>query len=322
MPIASADALALLKQAHSQKRLAHAYLLCGPPGSGKRDLASGMCAHLLGCDPNSALKHPDVHSIAPESKSRRLLIEQLRELEQNLRMRSFEGGSKFAIIFEADRLQPQAANAFLKTLEEPPPNTHIFLLTEQPEQLLETILSRCVSVPLRPSETKARSSAAAATAELLNAFFSTQKPDLRGGLWLAQQFQALLNETKDAIHSTAEASFKAEEKQYKQTVDPKWLEQLEETHAARTEASYIGERGRMMEVFEAFWTDVLLCQNGGSPRHLPECGEHSRQIASHLDRDEAIRRVQAVTKLREHVGSTGVNEPLALEYGLLNGFAP
>jgi hypothetical protein len=41
-----------------------------------------------------------------------------------------------------------------------------------------------------------------------------------------------------------------------------------------------------------------------------------------IDKDEAIKRVQAVTKMREHVGATGVNEPLALEYGLLNGFAP
>jgi len=322
MSLAAPAALANLIQAHSQNRLAHAYLITGAQGSGKRQLTLDLCASVLGCPSDAVLSHPDVHSIAPESKSRKLLIEQLRGLEGDLRMRSSRGGSKFGIIFEADRLAPQAANAFLKTLEEPPPKTHLILLTELPEQLLETILSRCVEIPLKAPVRKELSAAASAAAEIITVFFSTRRPDLQGGLWMAQQLQALLAETKERIHDEAEAAFKAEEKQYKQTVDPKWLEQLEESHAARTEALYIGERTRLLEVLEAFWTDVLLIQNNQPPRHLPACAEQSKGLSQTLSSKAGLERVQAVTRMREHLGMSGVNEALALEHGILSAFAP
>ena len=83
----------------------------------------------------------------PESKSRRIVIEQIRELEHALQMRSTNGRRKVVIISEADRLQPQAANAFLKTLEEPPSNSLLLLLTALPEALPDTIVSRCISIP-------------------------------------------------------------------------------------------------------------------------------------------------------------------------------
>lgn len=322
MSLAAPAALSLLLQAHDQKRLAHAYLITGAQGSGKRGLALELCAKVLGSLPDSVLSHPDVHSIAPESKSRKLLIEQLRTLEGDLRLRSSRGGSKFGIIFEADRLQPQAANAFLKTLEEPPPNTHLLLLSEHPEQLLDTILSRCVEIPLRAPSERELSPSEEAAAKIITAFFSTRKPDLQGGLWMAQQLQALLSETKERIHDDAADAFKAEEKQYKQTVDPKWLEQLEETHAARTEARYIGERTRLLEVLEAFWTDVLLLQNHHPARHLPLCAEQAAQVCLQMTPDEALSRVQAITKMRDRLGMTGVNEALALEHGILCAFAP
>src|SRR5258708_13060442 len=73
----------------------------------------------------------------------------MRELEQSLQMRSLLGGRKVGVIVDADRLQPNAANAFLKTLEEPPVHSHLLLLSSLPDQLLETILSRCLEVPLR-----------------------------------------------------------------------------------------------------------------------------------------------------------------------------
>jgi DNA polymerase-3 subunit delta' len=322
MSLAAPAALSLLLQAHAHNRLAHAYLITGAQGSGKRELAMELCAKVLGCPPDSVLSHPDVHSIAPESKSRKLLIEQLRGLEGELRMRSSRGGSKFGLIFEADRLAPQAANAFLKTLEEPPPHTHILLLSALPEQLLETILSRCVQIPLRqPQETELSPSASAA-AVIIGAFFSSKKPDLQGGLWMAQQVQALLAETKERIQDSAADAFKLEEKQYKQTVDPKWLEHLEETHAARTEALYIGERNRLLEVFEAFWTDVLRLQNGQPSLHLPPCADYAAKASLQLSAAEALNRVQAITKMRGHLEMTGVNEPLALEHGILSAFAP
>ncbi len=322
MSLAATDALPLLEQAHAQNRLAHAYLITGPKGAGKRQLVLGLCARLLGCPPGETLSHPDLHSLAPESKSRKITTDQMRELEGKIHVRSLRGGAKAALIFDADRLVPAAANAFLKTLEEPPPGTHIFLLSEQPEQLLETILSRCVQITLRATEHPEPTPAESGVAQLLCAFFTGKKPNLTGGLWLAQQLQGLLAQMKESLSDGMEAEFKAEEKRYKTVVDPKWLEQLEESYAARTEAAYIGERNRMMEVLEAFWADVLLTQNERPARHLPLCAEHATRLAGVLHPSDILSRVEALGKMRDQLGRSGVSEPLALEHGILCGFAP
>ncbi|HEX8295711.1 MAG TPA: hypothetical protein VF593_05390, partial [Chthoniobacteraceae bacterium] len=142
---------ALLERAHAQGRLAHAYLITGPAGCGKRALATQLARIILDDPAADLAQHSDVHLAEPESKSRRILIEQIRTLEQALHMRSFFGGRKVGIVFDADRLQPNAANAFLKTLEEPPNHSHLVLVSAHPDQLLDTIISRCLEVPLRPT---------------------------------------------------------------------------------------------------------------------------------------------------------------------------
>lgn len=137
-----------LAQAHRAGRLSHAYLLTGHDPEELESLFLRLAGRLLGTDP---LQSPDVHTIRPESKSRRLTIEQVRELEHQLHLKSYLGGLKIAAILAADRMclgQAQAANAFLKTLEEPPDNCLIFLLTTRPDQLLPTIRSRCLILPL------------------------------------------------------------------------------------------------------------------------------------------------------------------------------
>jgi DNA polymerase-3 subunit delta' len=322
MALAFSEALALLQKARTQNRLAHAFLITGPKGAGKRQLALDLCSGLLDCVTGEVLNHPDFHALAPESKSRRITTDQMRELESKIHVRSMRGGSKAALIADADRLVPAAANAFLKTLEEPPPGTHIFLLSEQPEQLLETILSRCIQVTLRPTQAPTQSAAEESAARLLCDFFESRTPTLAGGLWLAQQLQNLLAQMKEALHDTMEAELKAEEKRYKAVVDPKWLEQLEESYAARTEAAYIGERNRMVEVLEAFWADVLLRKNQRPARHLPSCVGHAERLASTLSPSDILRRVEALGKMRDQLGRSGVSEPLAIEHGVLCGFAP
>src|SRR5262249_43576491 len=143
-------AVGFLRRAHEQNRLAHAYLISGPPGSGKREVAADLASAVNGTAAADVFssKAREIFVAGPESKSRRILIEQIRELEHGLQMRGTEGRRKVAIIAEADRLQPQAANAFLKTLEEPPANSLLLLLSALPEALPDTIVSRCISIPL------------------------------------------------------------------------------------------------------------------------------------------------------------------------------
>src|SRR3954464_221898 len=159
MAFTRTGAFEYLTRAHERGRLGHAYLISGPPGSGKRALASDLSNLVSGStsDDVFASPPPGVYLAEPESKSRRIVIDQVRALEHALQMRSANGHRKVAIVADADRLQPQAANAFLKTLEEPPKDSLLLLLSSMPEALPDTILSRCISVPLSAEEKAALS---------------------------------------------------------------------------------------------------------------------------------------------------------------------
>ena len=129
-------------------RPANGYLVVGGVRGLGSELADRVLRHLYGGEVDLAA-HPDIHRLSPEKKSRIISVEAIRErLIAPMDMTSFQGGWKAGVLFGADRLRPEAANAFLKTLEEPPPKTLFLLLTERPEQLLPTIISRCQRVDL------------------------------------------------------------------------------------------------------------------------------------------------------------------------------
>src|SRR4051812_36832517 len=90
------EAFSLLRKAQANQRLAHAYLITGPEGSGTRELATSLAGMLVGRE-KDVLSHQDVHVAEPESKSRRIVIDQIREMERELQMRSMSGGQKVGI---------------------------------------------------------------------------------------------------------------------------------------------------------------------------------------------------------------------------------
>ncbi len=157
------SAIQILRQALVHDRLAHAYLLAGPDGVGKRltalTLAKAMnclsppepgeaCETCSSCSKINSANHADVVQIEPDGDF--IKIDQVRELHRQLRFRPLEGGRRVCILDSADRLNEAAANALLKTLEEPPAETHLFLVTARPHRLLPTILSRCQWVKFKP----------------------------------------------------------------------------------------------------------------------------------------------------------------------------
>src|SRR5438552_18814370 len=154
MAFSPETALKYLRRAHQRSRLAHAYLFSGAPGSGKRALAADLVVLVNDIEPNKVFSRRahDVLIAEPESKSRRIVTEQIRSLEHALQRRAPPCRRKVAIISDADRLQPQAANAFLKTLEEPPKDSLLLLLSALPEALPDTIVSRCIAIPLAPDD--------------------------------------------------------------------------------------------------------------------------------------------------------------------------
>src|SRR5690606_30837067 len=100
-------------------------------------------------------QHPDVQTLAPEGQSGGgvYLVDQIRGLARDLSFRPFEGRRKVAVLERAERLGPVAGNALLKTLEEPPAESHLVLLAPGRHHLLPTVASRCQVVTFRPLET-------------------------------------------------------------------------------------------------------------------------------------------------------------------------
>ncbi|MGB9699155.1 MAG: DNA polymerase III subunit delta' [Thermodesulfobacteriota bacterium] len=149
-------ALNILKNALQSGRLAHAYLFVGPDGVGKRLTAFNLgkalncltpphigdcCDQCASCQKFNAGTHPDL--IFTEPAGEVIKIGQLRDLQTRLRFRPWEGKARICILEAAESMNEEAANAFLKTLEEPPADTYFFLITSRPHMLLPTILSRC-----------------------------------------------------------------------------------------------------------------------------------------------------------------------------------
>jgi len=133
----------------------HAYLFCGPAGSGKRTVARGFAAALLAdgaSDPEAAAArvqrgvHPDLTWVAPASAAGILVGDIDEAVVAGAARTPFESARRVFVIEDADELNDQAANRMLKTLEEPPPFAHLILLTSRPGEVLPTISSRCQQV--------------------------------------------------------------------------------------------------------------------------------------------------------------------------------
>ncbi len=131
------------------ERRAHAYLLSGAQGSGKRILAAAMCQRAMGASATLGRGpdwpvHADFHRVTPEEGKSALSVEQIRTLIAEFTMTAYEGGAKVAVVEAADTMSISAANALLKTLEEPPGECCIILVADRLVNLPATILSRCV----------------------------------------------------------------------------------------------------------------------------------------------------------------------------------
>jgi len=147
-------AIAFLKESVGRGEVPHALIFTGPRGVGKLSTSLIFAAALFcpagepdGCDSCHKVArgvHPDLHVV--EAEGNIILLGQINELEKELSMKPAEAGRRVAIIDEAHLMNQEASNAFLKTLEEPPPETYIVLVTESKESMLPTVASRCHEV--------------------------------------------------------------------------------------------------------------------------------------------------------------------------------
>ena len=310
-----------LSRAHERGRLGHAYLISGPPGSGKRRLASQLSNLVSGVQSGDVFGSPPpgVYLAEPESKSRRIVIDQVRVLEHALQMRSANGHRKVAIMVDADRLQPQAANAFLKTLEEPPNDSLLLLLSSMPEVLPDTILSRCVAVPLAESEKPQASPEESELVALLGDVARSKSQGIQPAYQLARGFHRLLARIRETIQENNAAALKRDEARYRNTTDGAWLDEREDYFKALTESQYVRQRARLVEILFLWWSDVLRANTGVARRELPQAKKETDDLASRLKTPEILRRLRRLEEMRDHLGRN-IQEALAVEVAFLSVF--
>jgi DNA polymerase III subunit delta' len=315
MPLLVDEALGYLIRAKNDGRLPHSYLVTGSDGSGKRDLARKFFAEL---NQSAAVEtHPDYHLVEPESKSRRILVEQIRELEESLRMKSSGGGWKFGVVVDADRMMPQASNAFLKTLEEPPLNSILLLLTSVPETLLETIQSRCIRISLR-------SPAGPALDPVGDAFLSTvarvcrERPNtIAGALTLARAFQDQLQRVRATIESEHEEKLSEQTETYRQRTDGRWLERQEERLLVLTESRYVKARSTLIDRLMEWLAEAIRFKNNADGSVTAELQQFAKQYSI----PELLKRYRALVELQENL-SRNIQEAMAVEVAFIEAFGP
>lgn len=323
MPFKADHGLELMRRALRLGRLAHAYLITGPQEADREGFATQVLNLIAGgsCQSLDDWAHQGYPVISPESKSRRITIDAMREMERTIHLKAGPSGHKFGVIVDAERMTPQAQNAFLKTLEEPPPGTVLLLLTGKPAELLPTILSRVIEMPLLP-EPGARkyTEHERKLLALLERHGKLTSSSMAIALGLKAGFEEVMDSLRGDIEEEAEEDFDREKELYGKTTDSSaYLKGKEEHMKALIEATYLQQRDAMLDLLLAWMGDIVRHKVSAEFLDLPEYAHATRQAADHWSIEEASRRLRSLRKMEQHL-HTNVNENLALEAGFIDAF--
>jgi DNA polymerase-3 subunit delta' len=238
----------------------------------------------------------------------------MRELMQTVHLKPTAAEFKVSVIVAADRLNVQAANAFLKTLEEPPDKSILILLTTEPQRILETILSRCLRLNFGGDSAPARARHAVWLAE-----FSALAARSERGLLPRYQLLGLVLKKLNGEKAEIEKSLAARSPLEKyDDLDPKMREKLEDELAAAVEAEYRRQRAEVIGALQWWLRDVWLhtLSVGGPLLCFPDLNPAAQTLAARLSSAEAMRNLEQLDRLQGQLHSN-VQEALALEVGFL-----
>ena len=288
------QAYAYLERSLESGRLAQAYVIEAAPRGDGLALANRLmmrlfcteaqkpCGYCSGCRSVEQVTHPDLHQIEPEKKSRVISVEAMRTFQHAFASTSFSGGWKVGVIMNADCCHAASANAFLKTLEEPPEQTLFLLLTDQVQRLLPTVLSRCQRISLVGRDAfLPRGASYDVVVEILRTLGTTGRV---GAMSSAAALTRLLRELKDMLVKEEKTAAREAE----QDVDS-------ETIDGRAGARYREVRQQVMMMLLCWLRDGLLVFTGSDPQLLCFAEEVSYLQATAPDSlGEGLRRVRVV----------------------------
>lgn len=336
----------LLQRSLERGRLAHGYLFAGDELDDLEGIARTLaktlnclkprrvqaggppidcCDECVNCRKIENGNHADVHWVRPESKSRVIVIDQMRNLMQEINLKPTEAEHKVAIIVAADRLKTEGANAFLKTLEEPPPKSVLILLTIEPSRVLETIRSRCLRLNFAGAARRRIDPAQLSWLEEFTDLASTEQKSLLSRYCLMgvllQRLGAMRAQVEETL--TARSPLQRYDDAEKELRD-KWEEEL----TAAIEAEYRRQRAELIALVQWWLRDVwmfTLHASKGGERSIagedemicfPTLGG-TRLVARRISPRQALENLERVEETQALL-HTNVQESLAIEVGLLN----
>jgi len=309
-----------LLQGHlSNGRTRHAYLITGSQGIGRRTLALRMtqglncpkpvapgtpCRTCHTCQRIERMQHPDLVVVEADEAGGTLKVDQVRELQRGLSLSPYEASYKIALLLRFEEANPNAANALLKTLEEPPPQVVLLVTAQDTETLLPTIVSRCEVVRLRPLPID----------------------EVSQGLqtiWEIPEDEAkLLAHLSNGRPGYASWLYQNPEHRERRTV---WLNdhqrllsanRIERFHYAENLAKDKTEFLQILQTWQSFWRDVMLKVSGAQiPISNLECENEIERLAKKLNLDTAKQMVSSLelTKTQlEHYTNTRLTAEVLL----------
>ncbi|MBI3732588.1 MAG: DNA polymerase III subunit delta' [Chloroflexi bacterium] len=297
----------------------HAYLFTGPAQIGKLTLALDFaralncvgpgerpCGQCRSCQAIAAGRHPDVSLVRRLPDKSEIAVKQLRDVQNELNLRPYEGRWRVAIIENMHEANLNAANAFLKTLEEPAPQVVLLLTANTPEALLLTVRSRCQSVPMRPLPITQ-------VEEVLRERFGA---DSERAAMAARLSGGRLGWAMEAIQDEERLAARRE---LLQTL----LDSVPQGRSAQIELAGRLTRGDrdvrgVLDLWLSWWRDLLLVkgQCAGAIVNLDE-RERLLRDAGHLELRAIGRYLTIIEDARQQI-EQNVNAQLALEVVLIN----
>jgi DNA polymerase-3 subunit delta' len=266
-----AEAWEGIRNSFESGRLAHAYVIVGSPRGNALQFAESFlkllycegspkpCNECTNCRRIEGHKHVDTLWIEPQSKSRQILADDIRTLIQRMSQTAFEDGWKAGIIVSADCMNANSENALLKTLEEPPPKSILLLITDSPQSLLPTIISRCQKIVL--SEGGAGAMDALWQEPLMEILHELPPSSGLGAARLGGLLKAVFDAVKAEIADAVEEELGGDDEALDES-------KLKDILAARTNARLKEVQAQVFRVMLDWHRDVLMLVSRVDEDHL------------------------------------------------------